>query len=149
MRIYDEDADAVIPELLDEDGTKTARPKRCCPGPCGTKTTTGYREAGKVYAEYVGRCRRRFKWLRPTLFVEDLGRSPRRRPGPTEGARSVRLVVRFERCQAVRPGQVADHGSSAREGGHLYPIRRHCPLPHVATPAARSLRAGGRYRRLG
>ncbi|MFL6284432.1 MAG: helicase-related protein [Pyrinomonadaceae bacterium] len=32
------------------------------------------RRAGEVYADYSGRFRRRFKWLRPSLFKETLGR---------------------------------------------------------------------------
>lgn len=70
-RTYDEDTDAVIPELFDEDDDDNGGAEAVVPWPLRSEDDYRYR-AAKVYAEYTGRYKRRFNWLRPTLFVQDL-----------------------------------------------------------------------------
>jgi len=70
-RTYDEDADAALPGLFDDveedsDG-----------GSSDTNTNRWEEEdfrrrAAEVYQEYASQYKRRFKWLRPTLFIKSL-----------------------------------------------------------------------------
>lgn len=69
-RTYDEDAEAALPGLFDEDEEPSDNPPPAEPSFDNEAT---FREiAGRVYAEYAGRYKRRFKWLRSNLFRSSL-----------------------------------------------------------------------------
>ena len=70
-RLYDEDADAVgvISNIFDnDDDGQSIRDEMTC-----LRNEDDFRQrAAEVYTEYAGPYRRRFKWLRPSLFVKSL-----------------------------------------------------------------------------
>jgi superfamily II DNA or RNA helicase len=73
-RVYDADADTVSPQtgLFDDDDNheeSTVEEKTTL----RTEADFTHRAAG-IYAEYARQYKRRFKWLRPGLFVKALGR---------------------------------------------------------------------------
>src|SRR5205823_13221181 len=62
----DEDQDAMLPGIADED-VEAAVSANILATPLRTKAD--YRKrASEIYQEYATQYRRRFKWLRPTLF---------------------------------------------------------------------------------
>jgi superfamily II DNA or RNA helicase len=66
----DEDEEALVPETAEEnEGTTTILNEVLVPL---FSDTDFRRRAAEVYAQYAGPYRRRFKWLRPTLFNADL-----------------------------------------------------------------------------
>jgi superfamily II DNA or RNA helicase len=72
-RVYDEDSDALdaATELF-EDDNGNGEPKKAAAA-LQLRTEGDFRgRAAEVYAEYQRTMQRRFKWLRPDLFVEDL-----------------------------------------------------------------------------
>jgi superfamily II DNA or RNA helicase len=71
-RLYDGDTDAVgvISNIFDndDDGHQSIRDETTC-----LRNEDDFRRrAAEVYTEYAGPYRRRFKWLRPSLFVKSL-----------------------------------------------------------------------------
>ena len=70
-RLYDEDADAVgvISNIFDnDDDGQSIRDETTC-----LRSEDDFRRrAADVYTEYAGPYKRRFKWLRPSLFVKSL-----------------------------------------------------------------------------
>ncbi len=70
-RTYDEDADSAIPGLFDDDGDDNG--SQPVATSLGLETEADYRaRAAEVYASYTTTFKRRFKWLRATLFVPKL-----------------------------------------------------------------------------
>ena len=68
-RVSDEDADATLPSLLDDEEDETAAQ----PDDPGAQSEAAYRaRAAEIYAGYAARYRRKFAWLRPALFVDAL-----------------------------------------------------------------------------
>lgn len=69
-RTADEDADALMPSLLPDDDEETV----VANAPAATASSADiYRKrAADVYAEYTTRYKRKFKWLRPSLFIGQL-----------------------------------------------------------------------------
>ena len=69
-RFYDEDADAVQRMAFEEDDDGKGRvDAEIIP----LRTAKDFSEsAAKLYLEYAGPSKRRFKWLRPTLFIKEL-----------------------------------------------------------------------------
>jgi superfamily II DNA or RNA helicase len=65
----DEDADAVLPGLIAEDEENVEHERL---DPILRSEADFRHQAGLVYAQYAGSLRRRFKWLRPTLFAPSL-----------------------------------------------------------------------------
>jgi len=73
-RVSDEDADSVGGELFDDDDTDTQDVVGAVrEAPLQTEDDFR-RRAAEVYAEYGTQYKGRFKWLRPALFVNALGR---------------------------------------------------------------------------
>lgn len=69
-RFYDEDADAVQRMAFEEDDDGKGRLDAEI---ISLRTAKDFSEsAAKLYLEYAGPSRRRFKWLRPTLFIKEL-----------------------------------------------------------------------------
>jgi superfamily II DNA or RNA helicase len=71
--IYDEDADdaCATADLFEEDNGEECSVK----GSCGPRTDDEFRQrAAEIYAEYALHYKKRFKWLRPTLFVKSLAK---------------------------------------------------------------------------
>jgi helicase-like protein len=69
----DEDADAALPGLLEEDEGADEVPQQPASATLGLQAEADYRRrAAEVYAAYTGQFRKRFKWLRPGLFVPEL-----------------------------------------------------------------------------
>jgi superfamily II DNA or RNA helicase len=70
---YDEDADdaCVTADLFEEENSE-----RCIiETPSGPRSEEEFRQrAAEIYAEYAVHYKKRFKWLRPTLFVKTLGK---------------------------------------------------------------------------
>lgn len=67
-RLYDGDADGHTGGLFDEEGDEAG-------GDAAFSLRTEesfYERAAEVYAEYSGRFRQRFKWVRPGLFIDQL-----------------------------------------------------------------------------
>jgi hypothetical protein len=76
-RLFDEDADALslFSEFLDEDEDEIGSPVI---EKLVLRTEKDFmRRAAEVYREYATQLKRRFKWLRPDLFVKDLARDLR------------------------------------------------------------------------
>jgi superfamily II DNA or RNA helicase len=71
-RANDEDEDALVPESAEEnEGAMPTLDEIMVP----LRSESDYRQrAAEVYAQYAGPARRRFKWLRPTLFNTNLKR---------------------------------------------------------------------------
>jgi len=70
---YDEDADdvCVTADLFDEENGEECTIK----GPSGPCTDEEFRQrAAEIYAEYAVHYNKRFKWLRPSLFVKTLAK---------------------------------------------------------------------------
>jgi superfamily II DNA or RNA helicase len=66
----DEDEEALVPETAEEnEGTTTTFDEAAVPL---FSEVDFHRRAAEVYGQYAGPYRRRFKWLRPTLFNADL-----------------------------------------------------------------------------
>jgi superfamily II DNA or RNA helicase len=111
--VEDEDADALLPEPSDNgeaapDTTKAAAP--------GLQGEAAYRQrAAAVYAQYAGPYRRRFKWLRPSLFTEHLARDLERdsaallevlaRCGPWDASRDAKLAELVRLLTVAHPGE--------------------------------------------
>jgi superfamily II DNA or RNA helicase len=71
--IYDEDTDDVCAttDLFDDDNGEECTIK----GPSGPRTEEEFRQrAAEIYAEYADHYKKRFKWLRPALFVKALAK---------------------------------------------------------------------------
>lgn len=71
--IYDEDIDDAcsIGDLFDEDNGEECTIKR----PSAPRTEEEFRhKAAEIYSEYTIHYKKRFKWLRPTLFVKSLAK---------------------------------------------------------------------------
>ncbi|WIG60149.1 MAG: helicase-related protein [Ktedonobacterales bacterium] len=67
-RAYDEDADAVLPGLEDDEIEEQSASVTSA-----LRTEDDYRRrAAEIYGGYARQYRKRFKWLRPGLFVADL-----------------------------------------------------------------------------
>ena len=65
----DEDSDAMLPGMVDEEDEETDS-EALAPA---LRTESDYRQrAAQVYAQYAGPLKRRFKWLRATLFTPTL-----------------------------------------------------------------------------
>ena len=68
--INDEDEDALLAGTADDEDDVTAAPNMMV---TSLRTEADYRKrAAEVYQQYKSQYRRRFKWLRPTLFNSDL-----------------------------------------------------------------------------
>ena len=78
-RFTDEDADAAKASLLDSDDDDDDQEQEEHTDETGGVWTTANFElqAAQIYAEYAGRYKRRFKWLRSTLFRAELERELR------------------------------------------------------------------------
>ncbi len=73
-RANDEDEEALLPETAEEnEGATSTLDEIEMAAPLDSETTFR-RRAAEVYAQYSGLLRRRFKWLRPTLFNAQLKR---------------------------------------------------------------------------
>jgi superfamily II DNA or RNA helicase len=70
-RTYDEDADAALPGMYEEDEDSNADFAALTQKPLRIETDY-QRRAAEVYKEYAGQYCSRFKWLRPTLFTASL-----------------------------------------------------------------------------
>src|SRR5450755_3858300 len=71
-RASDEDEEALLPETAEEnEGTISTLDEIEMAAQLDSETTFR-RRAAEVYAQYSGPLRRRFKWLRPTLFTAQL-----------------------------------------------------------------------------
>jgi superfamily II DNA or RNA helicase len=71
-RANDEDEDALLPETAEENEGAISRLDEIeMTAPLDSETTFR-RRAAEVYAQYTGPLRRRFKWLRPSLFNANL-----------------------------------------------------------------------------
>src|SRR5712692_5265682 len=71
-RSNDEDEEALLPETAEEnEGAPSPLDEIEMAAPLDSETTFRQR-AAEVYAQYTGPLRRRFKWLRPTLFNAQL-----------------------------------------------------------------------------
>ncbi len=70
--VSDEDENALLPDATDDgDGGETITMAGLLSSPL--RSEDEYRQrAAQVYQQYAGQYRRRFKWLRPTLFNADL-----------------------------------------------------------------------------
>jgi superfamily II DNA or RNA helicase len=71
--VYDEDSDdiSVTADLFEDDDAV----KCTITGTSGPRTEEEFRKrAAEIYAEYAGHYKRRFKWLRPSLFVGTLAK---------------------------------------------------------------------------
>ncbi len=66
---YDEDTEATVPGL-DPDENDDAEVE--APAPTARGEAEYRAQAARVYASYAGSMKRRFKWLRPALFIGDL-----------------------------------------------------------------------------
>ena len=76
-RFTDEDADAAKASLLDSDDDDQEQEEHT-DETGGVWTTANFElQAAQIYAEYAGRYKRRFKWLRSTLFRAELERELR------------------------------------------------------------------------
>ncbi|MGH8005853.1 MAG: helicase-related protein [Candidatus Binatia bacterium] len=76
-RFSDEDADDVTPDLFDdnndEEGNGLGGARPAVPHASPLRTEDDFkRRAAEVYADYTAQYKRRFKWLRSTLFVKAL-----------------------------------------------------------------------------
>jgi hypothetical protein len=70
--VSDEDENALLPDAADEgDGGETTTMTGLIASPLRSEDEYR-RRAAQVYQQYSGQYRRRFKWLRPTLFNADL-----------------------------------------------------------------------------
>jgi len=94
-RVTDEDADARMPSLFSDDEEETT----AAPGlDVDAQTDAAYRaRAADIYADYAGRYRRKFKWLRPSLFIPHLAADLRADAGALLGVR--------RECGAWRPDE--------------------------------------------
>jgi superfamily II DNA or RNA helicase len=73
-RANDEDEEALLPETAEEnEGATSTLDEIEMAAPLSSETTFR-RRAAEVYAQYIGPLRRRFKWLRPSLFHTNLKR---------------------------------------------------------------------------
>jgi Helicase conserved C-terminal domain/PLD-like domain len=73
-RANDEDEEALLPETAEEnEGAISTLDEIEMAAPLSSETTFR-RRAAEVYAQYIGPLRRRFKWLRPSLFHANLKR---------------------------------------------------------------------------
>jgi hypothetical protein len=99
-RVYDEDADAadVTTNLFDDDDDNGAAVGATHTSPLRTEADFK-RRAAEVYAEYTNQYKRRFKWLRSTLFVRTLEKDLR-------GDASALLKV-LQKCRDWDPSQDA------------------------------------------
>ncbi len=79
-RTYDEDADASLPGLFEEDDNGEAGQGQ--PGVSLASKEDFRRRAAEVYANFASQFKSRFKWLRPSLFIATSSRtcSPISRP---------------------------------------------------------------------
>jgi len=71
--MYDEDADdaCATGDLFDEENGEECTIRR----PAGPRTEEEFRQrAAEIYAEYATHYKKRFKWLRPNLFVKSLAK---------------------------------------------------------------------------
>ncbi|MHB8648459.1 MAG: SNF2-related protein, partial [Thermomicrobiales bacterium] len=69
-RVTDEDADARMPSLFSDDDEETTAAQAFG---ADAQTDEAYRaRAADIYADYADRYKRKFKWLRPTLFIPHL-----------------------------------------------------------------------------
>jgi len=73
-RANDEDEEALLPETAEENEGATSTLGEIEMALPLTSETTFRRRAAEVYAQYIGPLRRRFKWLRPSLFHANLKR---------------------------------------------------------------------------
>jgi superfamily II DNA or RNA helicase len=76
-RTYDEDADeASGAGLFDDEDTGDSYSSHSAATPLSTEEDFR-QQAAETYAEYATRHKHRFKWLRPDLFIEELGKDLR------------------------------------------------------------------------
>ena len=73
-RANDEDEEALLPETAEENEGATSTLDEIEMAHSLSSETHFRRRAAEVYAQYAGPLRRRFKWLRPTLFHANLKR---------------------------------------------------------------------------
>ena len=71
-RANDEDEEALLPETAEENEGATSTLDEIEMATALDSETTFRRRAAEVYAQYAGALRRRFKWLRPSLFDAQL-----------------------------------------------------------------------------
>ena len=79
--------------------------------------------AAEIYADYAGRYKSRFKWLRPSLFIKDLHKDLLATPTRCSVycAKPARGIP--SRYEARRSFCSADARTSKREGHCLHPVR--------------------------
>jgi len=71
-RVNDEDSENTTGELFDDENDESGNGTGQA-GPSGLRTEADFKaRAAEVYAEYAGPHKKRFKWLRPDLFVKEL-----------------------------------------------------------------------------
>src|SRR5258707_10208399 len=73
-RTNDEDEEALLPETAEENEGATSTLDEIKMAASLDSEATFRRRAAEVYAQYTGPLRRRFKWLRPSLFHVHLKR---------------------------------------------------------------------------
>ena len=123
-RFTDEDADQAKGALFDPDDDEQEESLE----ETGRTWTAAEFEArvAQIYAEYEGRYRRRFKWLRADLFESSLARGASVRcrcpPGHPDGLRGVGPL---QRRKARRAQLTADGNLPRPEGAGVLPVRRH------------------------
>ena len=67
-RVYDEDADGHVGELFEDNGDESSRDAAT-----SLRSENAFRDrAAEIYEQYDGQFKRRFKWLPPVLFVDQL-----------------------------------------------------------------------------
>jgi hypothetical protein len=76
-RFEDEDLDAAAGDLLDEDNNEEPESVPGSRQNLRTEEDFGKR-AAEIYGEYAGPYKKKFKWLRPSLFVKDLEKDLRK-----------------------------------------------------------------------
>ena len=105
--------------------------------------------AAEVYAEYQGRYKRRFKWLRSDLFRHSLESELR-----TDSNALLGLLQTYgawdphQRRQAGRAPRTPCGDVSGPEGPGLLPVRRHSLLSGGSAQEQRSASSGRRHRQL-
>ena len=97
---YDEDADAAVSDIFDQEEDDTQAEPDAFPF---LRTEADYRQrAAQVYDNFASRYRRRFRWLSPHLFVEDLYQHL------LSDASSLRaILVRFGQWDPVQDAKLA------------------------------------------
>jgi SNF2 family DNA or RNA helicase len=110
--IYDEDADdaCATSDLFEEDNGEECGIK----GSTGPRTDNEFRQrAAEIYAEYAHHYKKRFKWLRPTLFVKSLAKDLANdatalllvlhKCGEWNAARDAKLIALLELITQIHP----------------------------------------------